>query len=314
MSSRLMSIGFMSLINMSMIQLKYVFGTTFFFLIQTISSSQVSGDKLNLFIMKKLLMFVAIAMMVASAQAQTQIAYLDLYQRGGARHLRTTLMFDGNPIYIGKWNLGEMLNILAKQGWEIDHTLIGANRVMLYLPTRHKFHIVLKKEYTKGTDPFEGLVLTQNAGTKSIENYLPTVPKIATNTINYTAYKNKIISVNIIDHPDFLSNDYMAGQGILTFKNIITHITDGAFRGCFILNSIILPESVVEIGDSAFTKCAYLTDFYCQSIVPPILGKNVFPNSPSLIIYVPQESVNAYKSADGWNLYASKIVGYDFIE
>jgi hypothetical protein len=29
-------------------------------------------------------------------------------------------------------------------------------------------------------------------------------------------------------------------------------------------------------------------------------------------IYVPRELVNVYKNADDWELYADKIVGYDF--
>ena len=31
-----------------------------------------------------------------------------------------------------------------------------------------------------------------------------------------------------------------------------------------------------------------------------------------LKIYVPMDSVEAYKSAEGWSIYADAIVGYDF--
>ncbi len=267
-------------------------------------------------------MFVAIAMMIASVQAQSQIAYLDLYQRGGARHLRTTLMFDGNPVYIGKWNLGEMLNMLAKQGWEIDHTLIGARRIpaaSFTFFTRHKFHIILKKEYRTGEDPFTGLFMVEDTGsianTESMffnGNGTLSFEKIAPTTINYTAFKNRTISVNINRHPDFESNEYIDNRGIIKFKNTITHIPNKAFFKCLNLDSIIIPESVTEIGDAAFAQCWYLTKFYCQSTIPPTLGRNAFANTPDLIIYVPQTSVNTYKNADGWSKYASKIVGYDF--
>ena len=35
-------------------------------------------------------------------------------------------------------------------------------------------------------------------------------------------------------------------------------------------------------------------------------------NASGRKIYVPTESVEAYKSADGWSKYADDIVGYDF--
>ena len=52
---------------------------------------------------------------------------------------------------------------------------------------------------------------------------------------------------------------------------------------------------------------------YCQSTTPPTLGENAFSNiSREAKIYVPQNSVALYKSANGWKDYASKIVGCDF--
>lgn len=37
-----------------------------------------------------------------------------------------------------------------------------------------------------------------------------------------------------------------------------------------------------------------------------------FGNASGLKIYVPTQSVAAYKSASGWSDYSSYIVGYDF--
>ena len=122
--------------------------------------------------------------------------------------------------------------------------------------------------------------------------------KIKSNTICYTADKDKTISVNIEKHPQFISNEY---------------IDEKAFFACSKLDSIIIPESVTEIGDSAFTRCSYLKMIYCQSTTPPTLGNKAFLYiSREAKIYVPQNSVALYKSANGWKDYASKIVGCDF--
>ena len=37
-----------------------------------------------------------------------------------------------------------------------------------------------------------------------------------------------------------------------------------------------------------------------------------YDNASGLKIYVPAESVEAYKSASGWSEYADDIVGHDF--
>jgi len=99
------------------------------------------------------------------------------------------------------------------------------------------------------------------------------IAKIKSNTICYTAEKDKPISVNIAKHPQFISNEYIDGQGIFTFKNKITSIPEKAFFACSKLDSIIIPESVTEIGDSAFTRCSYLKMIYCQSTTPPDVRK-----------------------------------------
>ena len=60
--------------------------------------------------------------------------------------------------------------------------------------------------------------------------------------------------------------------------------------------------------------CESLTSVYCEAITPPSLGDSyVFNrNGSGRKIYVPTESVDAYKSATNWSEYASAIVGYDF--
>lgn len=47
--------------------------------------------------------------------------------------------------------------MLAGLGWEIDKTL-HVRRIAYFFPwTRHKFHIILKKEYQEGENPYEGI-------------------------------------------------------------------------------------------------------------------------------------------------------------
>ena len=107
----------------------------------------------------------------------------------------------------------------------------------------------------------------------------------------------------------------------VTIPDSVTEIGYGAFEDCRSLTTVTIPDSVTTIGEWAFGGCTSLTSVYCEATTPPSLGVYVFmcwdPDSECYCyiccnIYVPMESVNKYKSAEGWGEYASDIVGYNF--
>lgn len=88
----------------------------------------------------------------------------------------------------------------------------------------------------------------------------------------------------------------------------ITNIGLAAFYYCSSLVSILIPSSITNIGEYAFYYCALLSNVTVKSVTPPTLGGSAFFNTPlNLVIYVPSESVETYKSASGWSTYANKI-------
>ena len=99
----------------------------------------------------------------------------------------------------------------------------------------------------------------------------------------------------------------------VTIGNGVTSIGSSAFFGCDILTSVTIPDSVISIGISAFSSCDRLTSVYCKPTPPPTGGSNIFNNNATeRMIYVPRNSLDAYKSAEYWSSYADNIVGYDF--
>lgn len=83
----------------------------------------------------------------------------------------------------------------------------------------------------------------------------------------------------------------------------------GVFDSCTSLSSVTIGSGVTSIGWSAFANCSSLTNVIINALTPPPLtNSNAFNDTnANLVIYVPAESLEAYKTESSWSGYASRI-------
>ena len=105
-----------------------------------------------------------------------------------------------------------------------------------------------------------------------------------------------------------------SGTAITSFvANSLTSIPDadatfgGTFHNCTALAKVELGE-VTYIGTQSFRNCTGLESIVLRALTPPTLASNAFMGaSTTFVIYVPDASVEAYKTASNWSTYASRI-------
>ena len=95
------------------------------------------------------------------------------------------------------------------------------------------------------------------------------------NKIIYTSTDGKIIMTYAVFGAKIVSNEYINGQGVITFDGPVTEIGSRAFDECSRLETITLPSGVTSIGDSAFSGCNSLASISIPSGVTSI-GDSAF--------------------------------------
>jgi hypothetical protein len=94
----------------------------------------------------------------------------------------------------------------------------------------------------------------------------------------------------------------------VSLPDTLTSLGNEVFYVCKALVSIDLPDSLTTIGYNNFRDAYSLELVISRNTTPPSAGHDFLSNTPStLVIYVPDESVEEYQKANEWKNFADKI-------
>ncbi len=111
-------------------------------------------------------------------------------------------------------------------------------------------------------------------------------------------------SVTTIGHSAFYNCSSLTSFNI---PSGVTSIESDAFYQCRSLETVTIPSGVKSIGDRAYSSCNGLAFIILEAMSPPSGGTKMFDFTNNCPIYVPFESVAAYKGAQYWSNYADRI-------
>lgn len=124
-------------------------------------------------------------------------------------------------------------------------------------------------------------------------------------------YNTPITDVNDLGNIEYIASEcfgYCKNLNKINIPNTVKSLNNSAFMQCYALEFIDIPENVSSIGTYCFSGCTKLSTIICRSSNPPSLYiSSLNQVNEKINIYVPDESVESYKLADGWSNYSDKI-------
>lgn len=120
-----------------------------------------------------------------------------------------------------------------------------------------------------------------------------------------------LLGVSNTEYLPFLANylfQYCYSLRKIRLSSTIQELRYRALLGCYSLSMIDLPDTVTLL-DNAFMSCLSIDKIIVRATTPPnIVGTGTFAGIPiTAKIYVPDASLEAYKTASIWTTYANYI-------
>ena len=239
-------------------------------------------------------------------------------------------------------NLGKLTSLPGQDngsayGWGDRNVLeyIKIPNTITTLP-RNSFSYYLALTTVEGLDSVTNTGIYIFKGCTALNSVnLPSVLTIDTECFADCTSLKSVYMPNIEYIGGYAFNNVPKLEGSLVFEQLKTLGRDNFHRS--LINSLILPNiqgsigiytcsncsnlkhilfgsGLTGLGNESFLNLSALESVVLQSTTPPSLGAYVWTNTNNCLFYVPDASVEAYKTASGWLNYASRIKGISSLQ
>lgn len=157
-----------------------------------------------------------------------------------------------------------------------------------------------------GCSSLSSITVSSNSTTFDSRDNCNAVIKSSTNEL-VLGCKDSVIPNTVTKLGERAFNDVKNLTSIV-IPNSVTIIGKYCFAGCRNMTTVTISGSVLtSIEEGAFNGCTGLTSVTINATTPPTIYSGGLTNTNNCPIYVPAQSVSAYKSASGWSTYADRI-------
>ncbi len=123
--------------------------------------------------------------------------------------------------------------------------------------------------------------------------------------------RDQITSFTFGDSVEYIPADLCSGMDNLSsvvISNSVIEIGDYAFGSCDKLRTVEIGNSIETIGSSAFSGCTAIYSISIDAIIPPIVWSSTFSSvSRTAQIKVPCNAVATYQASTYWNEFTNYI-------
>lgn len=230
---------------------------------------------------------------------------------GGYHYLGAAYNAGASGVFPTTPNILDRLYIGSSSSGSLGYSLLRSTKSCFYVslpPNKNALYIFAQDGVIKHINLPRNCSIQQNLIAGNYNCRYVTCNKNVNGFGNYQAY----VWVGALSVPRFSGtiinaiNSYSLRYA--KYYSQQTTVNFNGFLNCYNLELVDLPSSIISIGSSAFSGVRALKHVVIRSVIPPSMGTTVFPAiSSALKIYVPDASVETYKSATGWVEYSEYI-------
>ena len=152
-------------------------------------------------------------------------------------------------------------------------------------------------------------VFLQSDALEFVNRFPISVRSIGNMAFRPTVGKSWNVKLDICELPNLMQLGEISLENIQFSRIInlgkITILNFATFVNCNWIEELILPYTIVSLAERVFDTTSPMNVVRCYSLAPPTITSSSFKNIG--IIYVPDESIEAYKTAANWSTWESRI-------